>query len=147
MDRGRIEQLSSPEDVYLHPATPFVASFIGEMNLVPAQVASGRIDSALGTLRGVEPRQDGEIVVGIRPESVSVEGSGAPADGSSVSVRVTDRRLVGEMCRVEGRTGNDTLLIARRPRSEWDSISALRDGESVTFSWDPADLVVLDRGA
>lgn len=147
MDRGRIEQLSSPEDVYLHPATPFVASFIGEMNLVPAHVTEGRVESALGALRGINSRPDGDIVIGIRPESVSVAPRDVAREGSSIAVTVTDRRLVGEMCRIEGRTPSGTMLIARRPRQEWDALAALRDGEDVAFSWDPADLVVLDRGA
>lgn len=147
MDRGRIVQLSSPEEVYLNPATSFVASFIGEMNLFPAHVSAGRVDSALGALRDLPSRADGDIVVGIRPESVKVERGPSAGDGSSVTVTISDRRLVGEMCRVEARTEDGTVLIARRPRSEWEAMSRLGDGQVAAFAWEPADLIVLDRGA
>lgn len=146
MDRGRIEQLSSPEDVYLNPATPFVASFIGEMNLIPAHVSTGRVDSALGALQGLPFRPDGNIIVGIRPESVRVGIGPSSGDGSSVTVTISDRRLVGEMCRIEARTQEGTILIARRPRSEWGSISQLGDGPNFSFAWNPTDLIVLDQG-
>ncbi|NLF85361.1 MAG: sulfate ABC transporter ATP-binding protein, partial [Lentisphaerae bacterium] len=41
MDRGRIVQTGTPEEVYAHPATPFVCSFLGSVNRFPARAAAG----------------------------------------------------------------------------------------------------------
>ena len=40
MDHGKIEQIGTPEEIYMNPATPFVSHFVGEINRLPAQ-ASG----------------------------------------------------------------------------------------------------------
>ncbi len=47
---GRVAQLGTPEELYLHPADPFVASFLGEVNRLPARVENGAAVSALGTI-------------------------------------------------------------------------------------------------
>ena len=41
MSVGQLEQLAAPADLYTHPATPFVAEFVGLNNKVPAQVSDG----------------------------------------------------------------------------------------------------------
>jgi len=43
MDKGRIEQIGTPTEVYDHPATAFVHAFIGESIVLPVEVADGRI--------------------------------------------------------------------------------------------------------
>src|SRR3970282_1405963 len=64
-DRGRIEQLGPPTDIYERPETPFVAGFVGTSNLVDAELAR-RI---AGTAQGFS----------IRPERIRIVGGGAPA--------------------------------------------------------------------
>ncbi|GAO55628.1 MULTISPECIES: sulfate/molybdate ABC transporter ATP-binding protein [unclassified Novosphingobium] len=41
MNNGVIEQVGTPEEIYMHPATPFVSHFVGETNRIPAGPASG----------------------------------------------------------------------------------------------------------
>ncbi len=74
LDGGRIEQIGTPNEIYEHPASTFVASFMGAppMNLLDADAAQGRV-----TLKGgaFVPRsgvngQAGPVTVGIRPEDV-----------------------------------------------------------------------------
>jgi spermidine/putrescine transport system ATP-binding protein len=48
MNNGRIDQLASPQEIYDHPATRFVASFIGNANLLPVEVESTVADPATG---------------------------------------------------------------------------------------------------
>jgi ABC-type Fe3+/spermidine/putrescine transport system ATPase subunit len=69
MKDGRIEQLGTPEDIYLKPQTHFVASFIGEANLLKGRRAGGAIETACG-IGFTDAGPDGEIVVVVRPESV-----------------------------------------------------------------------------
>ena len=133
MDRGRIEQLSAPEDIYLQPASPFVASFIGEMNLLPAVLADA---SVLANASGDAP-------VGIRPESLRVMDGSVTPGGPFVAATMVDRRLVGEMVRVEGQIPGGTSLVARRPRVEWSWLSSVAEGDDIHFAWEPEDIVFL----
>lgn len=83
MNRGRVEQVGEPEDVYQRPATTFVAGFIGVSNLVPATViGSGRVRLEIGP----EIRSDtGDFSIGecgyavVRPEKLHVELTDEPA--------------------------------------------------------------------
>jgi ABC-type Fe3+/spermidine/putrescine transport system ATPase subunit len=63
MNGGRIEQIGTPEDVYHRPATPFVAQFLGEANLLP--VSGGRVEALALPVAGAA---DGSTV--IRPEDL-----------------------------------------------------------------------------
>jgi ABC-type Fe3+/spermidine/putrescine transport system ATPase subunit len=51
MRAGRIEQVSTPADLYLRPVNRFVASFVGHANLVPGRVVAGEVQTALGAFR------------------------------------------------------------------------------------------------
>ncbi|MEM9638596.1 MAG: sn-glycerol-3-phosphate ABC transporter ATP-binding protein UgpC [Pseudomonadota bacterium] len=80
LNQGRIEQIGTPSDVYNHPASTFVASFIGAppMNLLPASVGADQaLALADGTvLSGRAPEgAPASVLVGVRPEDV-VLGSG-----------------------------------------------------------------------
>jgi putative spermidine/putrescine transport system ATP-binding protein len=77
MQSGHLEQLASSDELYTHPATLFVAGFIGSMNLLPATVQDGTI--RLGTLAlpippGALLQGDGAVTVAIRPEDIALGG-------------------------------------------------------------------------
>ena len=82
MNKGKIEQLGSPRDLYATPATPFVASFVGTMNFLPAEaLGSGkfRVSGAVLDLGHLENRS-GRL--GVRPEVIELsEGSGQALHG------------------------------------------------------------------
>jgi sn-glycerol 3-phosphate transport system ATP-binding protein len=71
MEAGELQQVGTPQEVYEHPANVFVAGFIGSpaMNLLPATVADGQVQ--------VAGHQSG-LVVGIRPEDLTVQPDGRP---------------------------------------------------------------------
>ncbi len=81
MNRGRIEQVGAPADLYRQPATRFVADFIGEANLLPGRYGDGRV--TLGPFAfafrqsGIAP---GPVLVMARPEAISLysDGEGLP---------------------------------------------------------------------
>lgn len=84
MNEGRIEQLGSPQEIYEHPATPFVAEFIGETNLFTGQIVSVdraivrvQTDSGLPIIiQPVDPWDESAVrtpvVVSLRPEKIYV---------------------------------------------------------------------------
>jgi multiple sugar transport system ATP-binding protein len=78
MRDGRLEQLDAPQELYDKPANLFVAAFIGSpaMNLLRGRLVDGHVE--LGGQRLVLPGEvraaPGDVVVGIRPEAVSLGG-------------------------------------------------------------------------
>ncbi|MEK7715971.1 MAG: ABC transporter ATP-binding protein, partial [candidate division NC10 bacterium] len=71
LDCGRLEQLGPPEAIYHHPATPFVAEFVGAADFLPGIVTSQGIVTEIGVFGNVEAREPGEKVrVMIRPDDV-----------------------------------------------------------------------------
>jgi ATP-binding cassette subfamily C protein LapB len=82
MNAGRVEQVATPVDLYRHPATPFVARFIGMENLYSGEVVSHgppQITTQLGLLRlpdGVSLPPEGErVTVLVRPDAARAGGS------------------------------------------------------------------------
>ena len=101
MNHGVIQQLAVPEVIYNDPANLFVAGFIGSpsMNLVSGRLADGTFQAAGMTFEGVGGGTRDNVVLGVRPEDVTVAGAGdglfdAPVyafelTGESVLVTVT----------------------------------------------------------
>jgi iron(III) transport system ATP-binding protein len=72
LNQGRLEQLDAPETIYHHPATPFVAEFVGAADFLPGQVTAHGIVTEIGVFDNVEGRGPGEKVrVMIRPDDVT----------------------------------------------------------------------------
>ncbi|MBO1900810.1 ABC transporter ATP-binding protein [Leucobacter weissii] len=107
MNKGRIEQLGAPEELYELPKTVFVANFLGKSNLFEVQVVSGtdrviHTESVNGTRvtvsRSRTERDAGSITVGVRPEKLRLH-SEAPAETSERNVlgpgRITDVSFIG----------------------------------------------------
>src|SRR6185436_7982749 len=68
-------QIGSPVDVYLDPATPFVADFVGKTNLLPAQIAGeGRVQVGAQRFECDTAGTQGALRVFFRPEAVQVRG-------------------------------------------------------------------------
>lgn len=84
MNGGHIEQIGTPSEVYSNPASTFVAGFLGApaMNLIDGNVISPstvRLDVAGGydvTIAGSGLRTGAEIVLGLRPEDITLGNSG-----------------------------------------------------------------------
>ena len=71
MRDGHLEQVGTPAQVYRQPASPFVATFVGKTNLIPA-VASGTVaQTALGRVQLLVPR-DGATTISLQPEQLEM---------------------------------------------------------------------------
>ncbi len=73
LNRGRVEQIGQPEEIYDRPLTKFVASFIGNANVIEATVQNGKLlsgDRGLELPIKEELRESGAAVVLVRPEDV-----------------------------------------------------------------------------
>jgi spermidine/putrescine transport system ATP-binding protein len=95
MNGGRIEQAGDPAVLYEHPATEFVANFLGVSNLLPGVVENGGVRLENGTMvhvdRAVIGDRAGAVSVGIRPEKLRV----GPGGTNTLSGEIVERAYVG----------------------------------------------------
>jgi spermidine/putrescine transport system ATP-binding protein len=152
MSDGWVEQIGSPTEIYHRPATPFVAGFIGEANLVP-----GTIDRREGAVATVAvaggsvavpdaPDARGEVLVMVRPERVQV-GRAAPGDGhEGMPVTVQEVIFRGANVHVGLTTTDGADLVAHLIDDR--SLDGLRPGDAAWAAWDRSDayLVPADAG-
>ena len=125
MQAGRIEQIGTPEDLYLRPATPFVAGFVGLTNRMPGTRTAGvvTVQGWARTPRGGGVR-DGAVTAFVRPEDLVLVGAGLPATVVTTSflgaVRRTSVRLAdGTIVAVQHEVGDrpvhgETVHLAHR---------------------------------
>jgi spermidine/putrescine transport system ATP-binding protein len=157
MNRGRIEQVGTPEDLYDRPATPFVADFIGTTNLLSGTVAALqegesviRLDSGDTCIAGAENCVPGKsIQFSVRPEAITLEKE----DPTATLREVQRTRLRGSIeqvaylgsaiqyhIRTDG--GLAVTVLASRSGSRFES------GDMVVLAWSPSDALILgDRPA
>ncbi|MBW8830022.1 MAG: sulfate ABC transporter ATP-binding protein [Burkholderiales bacterium] len=108
MNHGRIEQDGPPDEVYDHPATPFVLQFLGDVNLF-----HGRFDRA---------GAGGSDVGYVRPHELQILGT--PQDGS-IAVTLSQALTVGPNTRLEFKRLDDASYVdVEVPRSEYTALRA-----------------------
>jgi iron(III) transport system ATP-binding protein len=88
---GRVEQLGTPDEVYLRPRSRWVAEFVGEADVLPGRLAAGVVECELGRFEAGGP--DGAVEIMIRPEQVELERSAAP--NGHLEAVVLDHRSYG----------------------------------------------------
>jgi putative spermidine/putrescine transport system ATP-binding protein len=151
MSEGRVEQIGTPFEVYNFPTTPFVASFVGTLSLMPATVvdgAAGSLSVAGQPVRMAKP-VSGEVgksvVVALRPEMGSL-GASTDSANNNVSGKVTDVSFLGSIVRIRIALGGDGPVVALDEFNERTlTLPAVDDTVTINF---PADgPLVLDAAA
>lgn len=97
MEQGRIIQEGAPAEIYSGPNSRFVASFVGEANLLSGQRQDGVV-TLDASMTFSEPGADGPVDLMVRPQSIAVDRAGtpAPADHASLAGTVLDRIFLGD---------------------------------------------------
>jgi ABC-type Fe3+/spermidine/putrescine transport system ATPase subunit len=113
MQGGTVMQVGSPRDIYERPADPFVAAFVGQVNLLRTRAEAGVL--ILGTLRlpippGAPPLEPGqEAILALRPEAIRI-GAGADApDG--LTGEVVSKTYLGTTVRYRIALADQTLTV------------------------------------
>jgi spermidine/putrescine transport system ATP-binding protein len=144
---GRIDQLGGPSEIYDHPATPFVADFIGDMNHLEGTLARDGerlvcdVDGArFGIGLVVEEAEIGKRVrIGVRPEELHARAG--TAEGAEATVQTA--MVLGHDLQVVARLEGGADVMARQPRTGDDGVSAVMPGEKVRLSWNPTAALLL----
>ena len=137
MNAGRVEQIGSPLELYDNPANLFVAGFIGSpaMNFIPGRVNGGRISLSQGIdfpLPGKAMLESNrEVILGVRPEHLSVSSEGLPAEVAVVEPTGADTQI---FCKL---AGADVTAVVRE-RHEFHPGEMIRLAPQSTFLFDPA---------
>lgn len=145
MNRGVIEQVGRPEEIYEHPASPFVTQFLGDVNLFHGRVGANHVEIGdyAHPLDDQAPAGKGEASVYIRPHDLEIsrEAGQALATGTIEHIH-----SVGPIVRVElRRQGSGELIDAALTRDDYQQLR-LALGDTVYVR--PRKLAVfLDEGA
>jgi len=112
MSEGRIEQIGTPFEVYNFPATAFVASFVGTLNVLSANLIDpvGRLavnGQEISTSKPVAGRAGSSIAIALRPEMLSMGEGGGP---DILRGTVEDVTFLGSIVRIRVHVGDGPLL-------------------------------------
>jgi spermidine/putrescine transport system ATP-binding protein len=143
MNKGKIEQLGSPTELYERPQTGFVAGFLGISNLLRGTVAGEDTvrladGTAIRTRAGSLNGRPGDVAVGIRPEKIRP----AAGDANALPGIVKESAYIGVSTQyvVETTFGDMTVVVL----NDQPGSAAHAPGERLTLSWDPESTFVVD---
>jgi len=130
MTDGRIEQLGSPDEVYEAPASPFVASFLGESNFIPVHLSPGALDAK-------------SLVAMVRPEAIMLAAPGQEGTNCVQGV-VRSREFLGATLRltVTTKLGELSARVSRLSLGP-----ELAVGSPVSLLWDASNMVIFPATA
>ena len=157
MEDGRVVQVGSPTELYEHPATPYVATFLGNSNLLSGEVidvsAQGVTVSCGGvSIRSAQPgmkEKPGELVtLSLRPEKVLMLAAGVsvPPEFNHLKGFVREQFFHGDSIRLTVDIGIDrNISIHRQLEAGIDKVSLPLIGGEIAIAIDPEN-VSLFRG-
>lgn len=157
MNGGRVEQLGAPADLYENPRTTFVANFLGTSNLIEAEVVEASGEDTVVTCGGAklrvpgercasQPRSGGKLLVGVRPEKVSVahaDDAGGVATGRNrITGRIVASSFIGVSTQyiVDSPACSDFEVYVQNIERD----ARLVPGAEVVLHWNPAHTFGLD---
>jgi spermidine/putrescine transport system ATP-binding protein len=153
MNRGVIEQMGDPLDLYEHPRTTFVSNFLGRANLVAGRIVEMNgptvvLDAHGARLRAAAsraPATTGDVWVGVRPEKVFLSAEGSEVDESA-------NVLAGGVVTDVSFSGVSTQYLVRMPWGQELMVfeqntgvrPSFRTGDRVDLRWLPDHTFLLD---
>jgi putative spermidine/putrescine transport system ATP-binding protein len=147
-EKGKIEQVAAPLDIYHRPQTAFVAAFIGESNLIPATISSAAGKTAANPALGSFDYAGSDTVLSdgqgvtllIRPEHIKLSRN--PIEGRK-NVRMSVETIVNY--------GDNALVIGKaqdipiRVRVLGADVLIIKEGQECCVSWTPDSVFVITK--
>jgi sulfate transport system ATP-binding protein len=159
MNSGQVEQIGSPQDVWDHPASPFVYGFLGDVNLFHGRAHEGEmlIGEDQQGLRLASPEhsqtQDAKAFAYVRPHDLEVRrfvaSTGAASPASGIVAKLTRAMVVGPTARLEllpldaSAAGDGNLIEAHIPAQLYRD-QGFKEGETMLLTPRHARVFVAD---
>ena len=148
-ERRRVEQVGTPFEIYNCPATAFVASFVGTLNLLDVTVD----DPKTGMLRFDKHRilcargLDGTVAgqartIALRPEAMTVGATATPDETNAITAIVEDVKFLGPVIRVSARVQDKKIQVDQFNTS---NMKPPQEGEPLTLRFAAEDVLVRRR--
>lgn len=146
MNRGRVEQIGTPEDVYESPQTRFVADFLGRSNFLTGDVTEAGVFTARdGTrlaFRSGWQVPNTKALLAFRPEKVTISPNGSAGEAANaLSGHIVDTLYSGSSTEVSVRLASGETIVVTRQNSEARR-GDLTPGHAVTITW-PSEATVV----
>ena len=149
-EKGRIEQIGAPQEIYDRPQTRFVADFLGEMNFVtgqltevhgsvcrvaiaPGVVVTGELTNAAGT--------PGRVSVGVRPEAVLIDATLNDAELNRIVGVIEAVDHYGEGCRVKVKIAGGQTMTVKQSNTGIVCHPAAGDRVNLIWSWKKTSVI------
>ena len=131
MNKGRVEQIGAPAEVYNHPASPFVYGFLGNVNLFHGRLHEGVLDTGAAQFDapGHGDVRDAAGVGFVRPHDIEVERYSPGAEGIVVQLRRS--HAIGPLAQLELERDDNAQLIEAVISNERFSQLNLKSGETL----------------
>jgi putative spermidine/putrescine transport system ATP-binding protein len=144
MSGGKADQIGTPFEIYNHPATRFVAGFVGTLNTLNATVtdpATGAValgQTRLTLNRAIRAEKGAVVTLAIRPESATL-GSGQP-DDVTLTGRISEVQFLGAIIRIAADVGGQNLTLDTFNRTDFPPPAI---GSEMPISLPTGSMVVL----
>ncbi len=145
MHEGRFEQVGSSNEVYDYPRTSYVATFVGNANIIQGTVCSQNEDQvlveacggkALARARGHRFREGDAVTLAVRSENILLDED----CGCGMRATVKEKTFAAGLLRLELDLENGSTLVSSRYGIDTD----LEVGQEICFRWDAANAVPVD---
>lgn len=158
MNHGHVDQVGTPEEIYNHPASQFVAEFVGDNNIFQGRV----IDSAphgerdrvqldipdVGQMiaEGYTVANGQDAACCVRSDRITLANPDSPpsSDQNSITARITAIEFTGYIIRVSLLLPNEKELLYKTHIEHWLSQS-YQEGQTVSLSWSIEDCIFLSH--
>ena len=131
MNKGNVEQIGAPDEVYNHPASPFVYGFLGNVNMFHGRVQNGVLASgdASFPVPGHGGSKESQGTAYVRPHDLDIERYTAGAEG--IVVKLRRAHAIGPLAQLDlERSDNAELIEAVIPNDRFNSLQ-LKEGETL----------------
>lgn len=145
MNHGNFEQIGSPDEIYNHPKTSYVATFVGNANILRGtteDMENGFLkvslagSSVLVAADGNMPEKGTLVTLAVRSENIVLDESCQ----KGLSAEIVEKSFAGGLLRVVLKLGDGTEVIASR----YGIDASVQPGQKVTCFFDPENAVLVD---
>jgi spermidine/putrescine ABC transporter ATP-binding subunit len=151
MDKGAVQQIATPMELYEHPRNRFVADFIGKVNLIEGTAIASKGKSLTADVKGLgtvelpfDKEVSGAISIAIRPEKLRVSKS-EPKSAKLVKLQgsVRDVAYYGDTSHlvIDGNSGLDLSVTVQNESRGGEG--NLQRGQKVWVAFEPEDSIIL----